>query len=191
MMRNSDFFAPPIAPHGRFPSSPDRFEIQYSKHTTASSMHNDMFGDTDSEGTPCSDFCFSEHAFHRMDNNMPYPSHHGNRSPSGDSFDQMEMSHHQQISQHAHQQFKCRQLPCRTFVSTGSCPYGERCVFLHDPSIVAKPVYIKTKRKSKDDTATDAFFWPTMSLDSVMGKVDNKNSKSSFSFVSYFFPTVR
>lgn len=27
--------------------------------------------------------------------------------------------------------FKCRQLPCRTFISTGSCPYGDRCVFLH------------------------------------------------------------
>lgn len=41
--------------------------------------------------------------------------------------------------------FKCRQLPCRTFISTGSCPYGDRCVFLHDPSIVSKPVYIKSK----------------------------------------------
>lgn len=96
--------------------------------------------------------------------------------------------------------FKCRQLPCRTFVSTGSCPYGDRCVFLHDPSIVSKPVYIKSKvrlivssasaedlisdrvvlciqRKSREDQSIDAFFWPTMSLSSVMGKVDGKNSK--------------
>ncbi len=83
--------------------------------------------------------------------------------------------HH--LSHHPQQQFKCRQLPCRTFVSTGSCPYGDRCVFLHDPSIVAKPVYVRVKRKSKDDVVTDTFFWPTMSLNSVMGKVDNKNSK--------------
>lgn len=40
---------------------------------------------------------------------------------------------------------KCRQLPCRTFISAGSCPYGDRCVFLHDMSIVSKPVYIKSK----------------------------------------------
>lgn len=40
---------------------------------------------------------------------------------------------------------KCRQLPCRTFISTGSCPYGDRCVFLHDPSIMSKPVFIKIK----------------------------------------------
>lgn len=49
------------------------------------------------------------------------------------------------ITQHAHQVFKCRQLPCRTFISTGSCPYGDRCVFLHDPSVTSKPVYIRTK----------------------------------------------
>jgi hypothetical protein len=49
------------------------------------------------------------------------------------------------VAQASSQAFKCRQLPCRTFVSTGSCPYGDRCVFLHDPAIVSKPVYIKTK----------------------------------------------
>ena len=42
---------------------------------------------------------------------------------------------------------KCRQLPCKTFVSTGSCPYGDRCVFLHDPCIISKPVFIKIKVK--------------------------------------------
>lgn len=75
---------------------------------------------------------------------------------------------------HQSQAFKCRQLPCRTFISTGSCPYGDRCVFLHDPAIASKQVYIKTKRKSKEDSVTDTFFWPTMSLNSVMGKLDGK-----------------
>lgn len=42
-------------------------------------------------------------------------------------------------------QAKCRQLPCRTFISTGSCPYGDRCVFLHDPTIEAKPALLKHK----------------------------------------------
>lgn len=40
---------------------------------------------------------------------------------------------------------KCRQLPCRTFISTGSCPYGDRCVFLHDLGIVSRPIYIRSK----------------------------------------------
>ncbi|KAJ1423914.1 hypothetical protein B484DRAFT_432519 [Ochromonadaceae sp. CCMP2298] len=75
----------------------------------------------------------------------------------------------------AHHQSKCRQLPCRTFISTGSCPYGERCVFLHDPSVVSKPVYIRCKRKSKDDTVVDAFFWPTMPWSAVVREPENRN----------------
>jgi hypothetical protein len=48
---------------------------------------------------------------------------------------------------------KCRQLPCRTFISTGSCPYGDRCVFLHDLSIVSRPIYIRSKvRMHSSDT---------------------------------------
>ena len=30
---------------------------------------------------------------------------------------------------------KFRQLPCRTFIATGHCPYKDRCVYLHCPSI--------------------------------------------------------
>jgi hypothetical protein len=52
---------------------------------------------------------------------------------------------HPPANPYTNQQFKCRQLPCRTFISTGSCPYGDRCVFLHDPSIVSKPIYIRSK----------------------------------------------
>lgn len=74
-----------------------------------------------------------------------------------------------------HQVQKCRQLPCRTFISTGSCPYGDRCVFLHDARITSKPVYVRSKRKTKDDTTVDAFFWPTMPLHTVMGVLDNRN----------------
>ena len=28
-----------------------------------------------------------------------------------------------------------RQLPCRTYISTGFCPYKDRCVYLHDPRV--------------------------------------------------------
>ena len=43
---------------------------------------------------------------------------------------------------------KYRQLPCRTFISTGSCPYRERCVFIHDPRLTTSKK-VKTKSKSK------------------------------------------
>lgn len=49
------------------------------------------------------------------------------------------------VPNNQNQVVKCRQLPCRTFISTGSCPYADRCVFLHDMSIVSKPVYIRSK----------------------------------------------
>lgn len=48
-------------------------------------------------------------------------------------------------SPYGNQQVKCRQLPCRTFISCGSCPYGDRCVFLHDAAVVSKPIYIRSK----------------------------------------------
>jgi hypothetical protein len=49
------------------------------------------------------------------------------------------------VSSYGTQPQKCRQLPCRTFISAGSCPYGERCVFLHDQAIASKPIYIRSK----------------------------------------------
>ena len=36
---------------------------------------------------------------------------------------------------------KSRMLPCRTFISTGCCPYGARCVFLHDPRIACSTAW--------------------------------------------------
>jgi hypothetical protein len=32
---------------------------------------------------------------------------------------------------------KFRQLPCRTYIASGFCPYKDRCVYLHCPSIRA------------------------------------------------------
>ena len=39
---------------------------------------------------------------------------------------------------------KFRQLPCRTFDSVGSCPYKEKCVYLHDYRLGARD-YTKGK----------------------------------------------
>lgn len=83
-------------------------------------------------------------------------------------------------------QNKCRQLPCKTYISTGTCPYGDRCVFLHDPYITGKTIYIKTKRKSKESLTTDLFFWPTMPINLVSMKLDEK--KLPHVFQSYRVP---
>jgi len=39
---------------------------------------------------------------------------------------------------------KFRQLPCRTFIATGHCPYKDRCVYLHCPSI-RSPLEVSAK----------------------------------------------
>lgn len=41
---------------------------------------------------------------------------------------------------------KFRLLPCRTFISTGCCPYHDKCVFLHDPRVA---VHLRVETKGK------------------------------------------
>lgn len=128
--------------------------------------HDDLSAETDTEDTPT---CCSQRG--SFDSLTGKPDLEESRVPSFDSYDvhhggvslepvlpKNHYSHSPPAAHHspapiavcghsggAHSQFKCRQLPCRTFISTGSCPYGDRCVFLHDPSIVSKPVYIRSK----------------------------------------------
>lgn len=59
-----------------------------------------------------------------------------------------------------------RQLPCKTFISVGTCPYRERCVYLHDPRVLCKSAKSKSRKKNKDDTAVDSLFWPFVSIHS-------------------------
>lgn len=67
---------------------------------------------------------------------------------------------------------KFRQLPCRTFISVGTCPYRERCVYLHDPRCICKEAKTKTRRKNKEDVVLDALFWPVMPYPMVAAKLD-------------------
>eukprot|EP00401_Gymnodinium_catenatum_P078712 CAMPEP_0117483218 /NCGR_PEP_ID=MMETSP0784-20121206/13824_1 /TAXON_ID=39447 /ORGANISM="" /LENGTH=321 /DNA_ID=CAMNT_0005277743 /DNA_START=13 /DNA_END=978 /DNA_ORIENTATION=- len=68
---------------------------------------------------------------------------------------------------------KFRQLPCRTFISVGTCPYRERCVYLHDPRCICRDAKTKTRRKNKEDVVADALFWPVMPYSMVSSKLDN------------------
>ena len=83
----------------------------------------------------------------------------------------------------------------RTFISTGSCPYNDRCVFLHDPRVLSNRVVMKARlRKSKEDLCQDSLFWPTMPRREVVGRLDCRNRKCHhiliifiFVFVLFFF----
>lgn len=68
---------------------------------------------------------------------------------------------------------KYRQLPCRTFISVGTCPYRERCVYLHDPRCICREAKTKTRRKNKEDVVLDSLFWPIMPYSMVAGKLDS------------------
>lgn len=72
---------------------------------------------------------------------------------------------------------KCRQLPCKTWISTGTCPYNDKCYFLHDPRVSSYVVPLKVKKRSKEDITHDLFFWPTMPREVVAMRLDAKNSK--------------
>lgn len=60
-----------------------------------------------------------------------------------------------------------RQLPCRTYISTGCCPYKDRCIYLHDPRVqsIAQSSG-KTRAKNKEDIVVDSFFWPMLKYNS-------------------------
>lgn len=108
------------------------------------------FPDTDVEDNMSRDFNYNGSSF-MSSSTVPYNSL--TRASSTESMDFQFPTYDPRTANqgaagqnpYINQQSKCRQLPCRTFISTGSCPYGDRCVFLHDPSIVSKPIYIRSK----------------------------------------------
>ena len=110
--------------------------MEWHDHSTHHQNATYFEADTDVE-----EISSSSDKFARMEPSpsLSYMSENIGKTPSNDSADYLNDPRNQ------NHVFKCRQLPCRTFISTGSCPYGDRCVFLHDPSIVSKPVYIRTK----------------------------------------------
>lgn len=83
----------------------------------------------------------------------------------------------QERDQHVQQQLpeesKYRQLPCKTFVSVGTCPYRDRCVYLHDPRLIHRDAKTKTRKKNSDDVILDSFFWPVMPEREVRKKLDS------------------
>lgn len=192
-MRATDYHFTPMNTYGRYSPSSVALDSSFidgpSKFSHNAAYHSDDgLTDHHSEESSLGDHkMFHDHHSHGFGRYHDIPrvpsndDHSGEHSLSlNDSFQDSRPSNH---TQHA---FKCRQLPCRTFISTGACPYGDRCVFLHDPCIMSKPVFVKSKqRKSKEDAGTDVFFWPTMPLNSVMGKLDHKNSKFEY-HIKYF-----
>jgi len=62
-----------------------------------------------------------------------------------------------------------------TYVSSGCCPYNDKCVFLHDPEIKIDGIRLKpATRNSKTSTSLvkDSWYWPDMDHDEVFCTLD-------------------
>ena len=72
---------------------------------------------------------------------------------------------------------KYRRMICQTFVFNGQCPYGDRCVFLHDPRVAGQHPFVleTTKNVYKGHghgVAKDTFYWPDMNRNDILKNVD-------------------
>jgi len=62
---------------------------------------------------------------------------------------------------------KFRRMICMTFVSTGTCPYNDRCCYLHDPRLRVEGVRtkpIKSQLAVLPVQTKDTFYWPDMKV---------------------------
>jgi hypothetical protein len=58
---------------------------------------------------------------------------------------------------------KFRRMICLTHISCGGCPYGDKCVFLHDPRLMIASLKMRsTKQPRATGQPKDTFYWPDM-----------------------------
>ena len=77
-------------------------------------------------------------------------------------------------------------LPCRSFISTGTCCYGNKCNFIHDLRMTS--TYFKAEKTSRSNLkkfkarerleVQDSFFWPPLNHQSELYSVPLPASES-------------
>jgi len=60
-------------------------------------------------------------------------------------------------------------LPCHTFVMCGTCPYLERCKYIHDPRIKYNKTHIFIKKRNNPTNYSDIWFWPYDTSNDISG----------------------
>lgn len=82
----------------------------------------------------------------------------------------------------------CPQLPCRVYVACGTCPFSDRCRFLHDPRVRSDNVFIKKKRKNRDrETLVDSFFWPNMPRELIVKTLNERRQRKWWLYICFSY----
>ena len=85
------------------------------------------------------------------------------------------------------------QLPCKTFISCGTCAYRGRCHFIHDKRVFNKSHKSITKRENPKDTLKDTtdniFYWPKMNIsynNNYLYLCENTNNQPEYNYLSIY-----
>lgn len=82
-------------------------------------------------------------------------------------------------------------MACQTWIYAGSCPYGDRCTFIHDTALSSSHFQARPLKSAamKPAAVKDTFYWPDMNKFEVRRSVDSSglpNSNQSYSIPSDF-----
>lgn len=82
---------------------------------------------------------------------------------------------------------KC--LPCCTLLSTGTCPYRDRCKFIHDIRITNNNCISRTRKRNFENLQPDLFFWTHSDLTDIYRiiKTEDKNSYNNSCAASMWY----
>lgn len=62
--------------------------------------------------------------------------------------------------------YKC--LPCKTHIMCGTCPYANRCQYIHDQRVFMTLSKSTSRRKNiENNLSDDAWFWPKINNDNL------------------------
>ena len=79
-------------------------------------------------------------------------------------------------------------LPCRTLISTGHCPYKNKCTFIHDLRCINYPYITNEKQKNKFKTnSTDMFFWSQNSTHSNFYNINDYDMCTKSIWMHFLF----
>ena len=92
---------------------------------------------------------------------------YGNKQQKQPQKQQQQQSQHEIKLKKPGLTIQLRQLPCKTFISCGDCPYRDKCSFIHDISLASKGYISKNNLYNDISNKNDSFFWKPMPFEQL------------------------